>query len=504
MPASVSICLQDARAPVSLIFAIPDHPWVDTAEGAAVRIAMTVAEGGEHSGELARVIDEKAQADGSSVVGFAKQVGRIAADMTLGAGIAATKLLEANSDLVSRGVQTIGEGFVVTREQAEKWTGRNASCSTILRPFLNGKDVTASSRDAYVIDFFGLSKDEAMKLTPEPYQHLLVLVKPERDQSRRDTYRERWWILGEPQPALRRMTAALERYIVTPVTAKHRFFLFVDKSVLADQALNVFAFNDAFYLGVLSSRIHVTFALAAGATLEDRPRYNNTRCFDPFPFPACDEAAKARIRSLAEELDAHRKRVQAQHPDLTLTGMYNVLEALRAGRQLTPKEQVIHEQGLVSVLLQLHEDLDAAVAAAYGWPVDLPDAEILTRLVALNAERAAEEAAGTIRWLRPEYQRQKVEDSKQKPEQTNLQLPAQLATRNPQPSSSPRKKLPWPKTLADRVRLVDEALRQSPTPQTAESLAKHFTRAKVDDITEILETLTTLGRAHRDGEKFTA
>ena len=73
---------------------------------------------------------------------------------------------------------------------------------------------------------------------------------------------------------------------------------------------------------------------------------------------------------------------------------------------------MIHEQGLVSVLRQIHDDLDAAVADAYGWPADpsagsgqaLPDEEILRRLVALNAERAEEEKRGLIRWLRPEFQ----------------------------------------------------------------------------------------------------
>ena len=82
-------------------------------------------------------------------------------------------------------------------------------------------------------------------------------------------------------------------------------------------------------------------------------------------------------------------------------------------RALTQSEKIIHEQGLVSVLRQLHDDLDAAVFDAYGWPAPsiakhsgcaLTDEEILERLVALNAERAAEEAQGLIRWLRPEYQ----------------------------------------------------------------------------------------------------
>ena len=94
----------------------------------------------------------------------------------------------------------------------------------------------------------------------------------------------------------------------------------------------------------------------------------------------------------------------AQHPGLTLTGMYNVLEKLRTGEALNGKEKQIHDAALVSVLRQLHDDLDAAVFAAYGWPATLTDAEILERVVALNAERAKEEASGLIRWLRPEYQ----------------------------------------------------------------------------------------------------
>lgn len=145
-----------------------------------------------------------------------------------------------------------------------------------------------------------------------------------------------------------------------------------------------------------------------------------TRGLDPFPFPACDEATKARIRALGEELEAHRKRMQAQHPGLSLTAMYNVLEALRAGRALSAKEAASHDAGLVSVLRQLHDELDAAVFEAYHWTDivgfllgvesdEVVNQEILTRLVALNAACAAEEAAGQIRWLRPEFQRMKVE-----------------------------------------------------------------------------------------------
>jgi len=99
--------------------------------------------------------------------------------------------------------------------------------------------------------------------------------------------------------------------------------------------------------------------------------------------------------------------MKAAHPDATLTAVYNVLEKLRSGGPLTAKEKVIHEHGLVGVLKSLHDELDAAVLQAYGWAdLSLPtDTDtLLVRLVELNARRAAEEAAGTVRWLRPEFQ----------------------------------------------------------------------------------------------------
>ena len=132
--------------------------------------------------------------------------------------------------------------------------------------------------------------------------------------------------------------------------------------------------------------------------------------------------------------------------------------------------------------------------------------ELLTRLVALNAQRAAEEANGQIRYLRPEYQRKTDSAGRTKPEQSPLALhpPNLPSTISNLPSSSPRKKPPWPRTLADRVRLIDETLRTTPGPHTPESLAKSFARAGKAAIAEILETLTALGRAAKAGDEFTS
>src|SRR5215217_5115805 len=125
---------------------------------------------------------------------------------------------------------------------------------------------------------------------------------------------------------MRRAVKGLGRFIATTETAKHRVFEFLDGSVLTEGTVAAIALEDAFFMGVLSSKIHVVWALAAGGTLEDRPRYNKTLCFEPFPFPDGSEAQRAEVRKHAETLDAHRKRQRQQYPGLTTTDVYNVLE----------------------------------------------------------------------------------------------------------------------------------------------------------------------------------
>ncbi len=164
------------------------------------------------------------------------------------------------------------------------------------------------------------------------------------------------------------------------------------------------ALDDAYSLGILLSRIHILWSYRTGGTLEDRPTYTKSRCFDPFPFPDPTPVQRTIIADLAEELDATRKAALAEHARLTMTGLYNLVEKLRAGATLSAAEEVDARDARARIVRKLHDDLDTAVAAAYGWPAGLAPAEIVARLVALNAERAAEEAAGHVRWLRPDYQ----------------------------------------------------------------------------------------------------
>ncbi|NDG73109.1 MAG: class I SAM-dependent DNA methyltransferase, partial [Proteobacteria bacterium] len=405
--------LANAKKPLHLAYAIPDHPWIDSADGAAVRIAMTVAAPGKAEGILEKVTDERSMEHGENEVSLARSAGVIAPNLQVGADLASCQALIANSKLASRGVQTIGSGFIVTEEEASKLgLGTIPNLKDCLKGYRNGKDLTDKPRGVCVIDFFGLSEQEAKLNYPTLYQHVFTHVKPERDQNNRNTYRINWWIFGEPRSNFRPALENLPRYIATVETSKHRFFTFLDQDILPDNMLVCAAFDNAFHLGVLSSGVHTTWALGAGGRLGlgNDPRYNKTRCFDPFPFPDLPEGPlKQRIRDLGEHLDTHRKRQQEQHPDLTLTGLYNVLEKLRSGDALNAKEKTLHDQGLVTLLRQIHDELDAAVLEAYGWADLHPltperEPELLTRLVALNHERAVEEQRGHIRWLRPDYQ----------------------------------------------------------------------------------------------------
>ena len=531
-----------------LTFAIPDHPWIDATECAAVRIAMTVGASMKPAPEakLQRVTTETANEEtGENEVQLDLVLGKVGADLTGGADVSGTVELNSNAGLSSPGVKLHGSGFIVTPEEAKALgLGKINGLEKHIRPYLNGRDLADKPRGVMVIDLFGLTVDEVRSNFPKVYEHVLNTVKPERDAKASSpdgkAYARLWWLHGKPRTELRPALAGLSRYIATGETGKHRHFQFLDGSVLPDNMLIAIASDDALHLGVLRSCIHVVYALAAGGILGPTPRYNKTRCFDPFPFPDCTEKQKARIRALADSLDAHRKRAQAQH-GLGLTDIYNVLEKVRSASNrsrshtlsrslpseneksttriqtkenendyekenewaLSAKDKALHDAALVSTLKQLHDDLDAAVADAYGWPWPLTDAEILEKVVALNTARAAEEAQGHIRWLRPDYQKPLFAGTKQA--QLGLtDSPPTPGSKLKAPSSKLKAaKLPWPKTLADRAKAVEALLASADHPITSAELTKQFTRAKESEVLEILDTLVALARAHPGDTKGT-
>lgn len=490
-----------SKPPLHLVFAIPDHPWTDAGDGADVRIAMTVGAASPRSrdGLLLTVIaeHEKEESEGIAVT-FSTKIGLIHADLTVGANVGAAIRLRANSDISNRGVIPHGEGFLLTNEQAVSvGFGRDTALFKHVRPYRNGKDLADVPRGYFVIDLIGLSQEQVRDKFPALYQWLIEHVKPHRDQQTDRDLREKWWLHRRNNQDLRNSIFGLRRYIATGQTAKHRLFQFLDVEILPDDKLIAIALEDGASLAILSSYCHVAWALTSGSRLGvgNDPVYNKSSCFDAFPFPVPNPEQRATLAELGERLDAHRKRQQAAHPGLTLTGMYNVLEKLRNGEELNAKEKNINEQGLCSLLKEIHDDIDRTVLQSYGWSDlvikrgDDLTATLLERLTALNAERAVEEARGEIRWLRPEYQNPKGESTK-----TSRQIEVDLGDDAAIVVNEKIKRQPWPAEAPAQAKALFELLSGSRMAMNIETITANFTgkgpwKKRVPDMLEMLEAV---------------
>jgi type II restriction/modification system DNA methylase subunit YeeA len=348
-----------------IFWAESDRDWI--LEGAAVRVSMVGFDGGD---DATRMLDgQPATAISSSLA--------TSIDLTK-----ALRLSE-NSDLSFMGVTPAG-AFDIPEALARSWMAlplnpNGRPNSDVLRPYLNGQDITARSRGVWTIDF-GLMTNNEAALFEAPFEHLGKHVYPVRSLNRRASYARNWWRYAETRPEMRRAVESLDRFIVTPRVSKHRLFVWVPTGTLIDSATFLFAREDDYFFGVLHSKPHELWALRTGTSLEDRPRYTPTTTFETFPFPwppgreplddALVEAIAAAARELVYLRDAWLNPPGASEAELkkrTLTNLYNARPTW---------------------LDNAHKQLDAAVFAAYGWPRELADEEILERLLALNLERA--------------------------------------------------------------------------------------------------------------------
>lgn len=250
------------KPPVSLVMAIPDHPWTRaTRDAAQVRIAMTVVAAGSRPGVLRGVVREENLESDTPIVDLHEWIGVINADLTVGAASHSAIALRANRGLSSPGVKLHGEGFIVTAEVAEHLgLGRREGLVSHVRTYRNGRDLMAHPRGAMAIDFFGLGEEEVRTRFPEIYQHLLETVRPQRIEAVAKSatadarqYADDWWLFGKPRPELRDALSAIGRYIATAETSTHRVFQFLGSAILPDNMLVAIATDDASLLGVLSS-----------------------------------------------------------------------------------------------------------------------------------------------------------------------------------------------------------------------------------------------------------
>lgn len=478
-----------------LVFAIADHPWIDANDGASVGIALSCATSEQTKPQFYKVVTKGLMDDGTGefwVELSGGVVSTINSDLSKGAAANSASALKSNLNLSFMGVIPKGKAFQISPLQMAEFGLSTDDENPVVKPYLNGSDLTDAKPHRLILDFYGFDENQILARSPSAYQHLLNGLKPDRTARAGVTadsqqYASKWWAYAKPRPEMRKALKGLKRYIATVETAKHRWFTFLDTRILPDQKIRVVASDDAYLAGVLSSRFHVIWALATGGLVGPTPTWTNTTCFDPFPFPAdVPEPLKDKIRAEAEALDALRKRVLAEHEELTLTKLYNVLEALKHGRALTDVERGIHDKGLVTLICQHHDAIDALVAQAYGWEVDLADEDILTRLVALNKARAAEEAKGVIRWLRPEYQAPDYTA----PVNATLDLGEAAA---PVPDNI----IPWPEKLPDQVSAVAAILSGAGIPLAPQDVARNFKGKRAATVQPVLEALAGIGMARR-------
>ena len=430
-----------------------DEPWVN--DGAAVRVSLVAFGSAEQAPRL----------DGL-------EVNTIAADLSSHTDANATDLTQAqrlpsNTDTSFIGTQKNGP-FDVPYEVAVKWLQQpnphGKPNALVIRPWANGLAVTRRPENTWVIDFDKMTEADC-SLFEAPFAHVVEFVKPTRIDLRRDWHRLHWWCHGDPRPSMKLALQNIERQIITPRVSKHRVFAWFSNQVLPDSAVVAIARADDTTFGILHSRFHELWALRMGTSLEDRPRYTPTTCFEPFPFPAgLTPADTAHQRTEALEggalipADLPDTLSDALHtedfkpnqplapvhqapaaiktipPRQAATAIAQAAQRLNALRQawLNPPEwtdtvpevvplglsaspypdRIVPKPGFEKELAKrtltnlynlrpawlaaAHAQLDAAVAAAYGWAdytANMPDDEILRRLLALNLQRSTSEGA---------------------------------------------------------------------------------------------------------------
>ena len=376
-----------------------DEPWV--LDGAAVRVSL-ICFAGKDAG-----LD-------AFLNGIATDI--IHADLTEGsADLTQASPLDGNKAVAFLGVNKNGP-FDIPGDLAREWLRLPANPngklnSDVLKPRVIGMDLSRRPKDAWIIDF-GTSMSEAdAALYEAPFAYVAEHVKPVRQRNRIEKLREEWWRHWRPRPNMWQAVEGLSRYIATPTVAKHRLFVWLDARICPDHQLIVIAREDDVTFGILHSRFHEAWSLRLGTSLEDRPRYTPTTTFETFPFPqgltpdvpAADYADDPRAAAIAE---AARRLVELRNRWLNPPEWAEWIDEPVPGypRRPVPRDKEAAQQLKKRTLTNLYNDrpqwladahaaLDAAVAAAYGWPADISEDEALRELLALNLADKAKETS---------------------------------------------------------------------------------------------------------------
>lgn len=372
-----------------------DEPWVN--EGAAVRVSL-ICFGRD-------LPDAPATLNGEPVAAINPDLTPIQAiDVT------AAKPLSDNQGIIFQGMKFVG-GFDVPGELARQWLNLPANPNgrknaDVLRPWLNGSDITKRWSDKWIIDF-GTELTEAEAAYYEaPFRHLEKEVKSKRVDSRSGKGID-WWRFVRPRPAMRRALAPLHRYIATNEIAKHRTFTFVDARIWPSGSVYAIAREDLVTFGILHSKFHELWALRMGTSLEDRPRYTPSSTFETYPFPEglsldLDDRQRLAHPKAAAITEAASELLTAREQWLNPPEWVDRVPEVVPGypdRKVPKKEHEtkVRKRTLTNLynerptwLDNAHRKLDEAVQSAYGWPEVVTDDQILKKLLEMNLSRSCE------------------------------------------------------------------------------------------------------------------
>ncbi len=410
----------DAIAADSVIFDAWDElPWIN--EGAAVSVSL---------------VTFALKGHGQQVRLNGKPVSVINPDLSSGSDISKADVLTENANCCF--CTTVkGGAFECDPTLARQWLQQpnpsGLSNAEVLRRWANGLDIVRRPSDNWLVDFGCDMREADAQLFEKPFQHVRKNVYPQRQKSNRESYKKYWWLFSEPVPTMRAAVANLKRQLVTVVVAKHRIFTWLDRRILPDHALAVVAREDDCTFGILQSRFHRLWSLRLGTSLEDRPRYTPTTCFETFPFPlgltpedtSSQETEEVEGVVIPAGLNPSVK-TKAIHVARAASRLYKlrerwvnppewvvtVSENVPVGMAFSPYPDRIIERPGISVedskelsrrtmtnlynefpdwLKSLHEELDLAVAACYGFQYDSSNSDeyVLTALLGENKARSA-------------------------------------------------------------------------------------------------------------------
>ena len=384
--------------PQRLFEAWSDEPWV--IDGASVRVSLVCFARPDEAAAF------DARLDGHLV-------DEIYTDLTARRGSAGVDLTSAqhlpeNASVAFMG-DTKGGSFDVEGEQARAWlrlpTNPNGQPNAdVLKPWVNGMDLTRRPAGKWIVDFgWTMSAGEAA-LYEEPFRLVKEHVHPMRQRNRREAYREYWWRHVEPRQGMWQALDRLPRYIATPTVAKHRLFAWLDARICPDHQLIVIARDDDTTFGILHSRFHEIWSLRLCTWLGkgNDPRYTPSSTFETFPFPPgltpdipASECA-ADPRAMAVALQA-RRLVELRDRWLNPPEWVEWVDEPVPGypKRPIPRDETVakalKKRTLTNLynarptwLVDAHTALDAAVASAYGWPVDIADEDALRDLLQRN------------------------------------------------------------------------------------------------------------------------